>query len=138
MLTANTRIVNRKPVIVDCKIGFSIFFFITLTRLYKTLRYFQLKNDDLPSKNIDFFLFLLKHRLSVHVRAYTSTHNLRFRAKLGKKMYTLLNPSFTIYKWVKGGHIIYTDVLSWCKIFDCWDCQPIVHFASHMLKKLYF
>ena len=45
------------------------------------------KTDNFQMKNYDIFLFLLK----------TSTHRLCFSAKkINKKMYQLLNPSFTI------------------------------------------
>ena len=48
--------------------------------------------------------FCSKHRSWVHVRTasveavLTSTHDLCFRAKIKKKMYTRANPSFTILK----------------------------------------
>ena len=61
-----------------------------------------------------FFLCLLKTFIVGARRGeavLTSTHNLCFRAKIGKKMYTPVNPNFTVYKWdVRGyeshGHVI--------------------------------
>ena len=65
------------------------------------------KSDNFQFKCLDFFLiFCSKHRLWVHVRTApmrpvavrTSTHDLCFRAKIRKKMYTPVNPSFFYIK----------------------------------------
>ena len=61
------------------------------------------KNDNFQFKFYGFFsYFCSKHRLWVHVitpsseAILASSHNLCFRAKIWKKMYTPLHPTFTI------------------------------------------
>ena len=56
---------------------------------------FQMKNCDIFAQNID--------RGYILELPLTSTHNLCFRAKIRKKLYTPANPSFYYIKvWCKG------------------------------------
>ena len=62
-----------------------------------------------------FFLFLLKHRLWVHVRTasavLTSTHNLCFGAKIRKKVYPCIPQFYYIKVGFKGVYIARTCFL---------------------------
>ena len=50
-----------------------------------------------------------------------STHNLCFRAKIGK-MYTLVHPSFTIQKWGVRGYSLHGLVFVMCNLnYNCSD-----------------
>ena len=89
---------------------------ITKTRLFKYTEIFITKKWKFSDKKLRHVsYFCSKHRLWVLVRtAYeavlTSTHILCFWAEITILMYTPVNPSFTIEKWVLRGSNLYRHV----------------------------
>ena len=62
-----------------------------------------------------------------------STHNQCFRAKIRKKMYTPVHPSFTIQKWGVRGYslhgLVFVMLINWVSPLSIlWESGIIVHF----------